>query len=293
MNFRRQMPFILLAVGLAVDVVLFLVGAADIKHPLTGVFEMLMFGQFLMATGWIVVGDRALKTTLAVVVIGLLGQGLSSLSRGATITNSVTGAITGAFYIGVYAAIVNLPLLLARLGGGRMRLIEKTHGAKSAGAPVPVYQISIREIMVYMVLVGVMGAVWSATRPAPLPSGAIEWNGNRIALHMFFVGAILLVFAPWSIWAAFCWLRPIHGGPMAMVATCCWGMACLRLLELSWSWTGLFLISSLTMIVHLLTLQIAGYRWVRERDLPSTAPPDPGPDWDNAELWSRLGPPGK
>jgi hypothetical protein len=287
------MPFILLAVGVAVDVVLLLLGRADIRQPLSGVFGMLILGQFLTATGWIVIGDRAIKATLVVVVVGLLGQGLSSLSYGANGGQQHQGAITGVFYAGVYATIVNLPLLVARIRGWRMRLADKSLAAKSAGVAIRLYQISIREIMVYMLLVGLMGAIWSATRPEPPPGGSMEWNGNRFALQMYFAGAILLAFAPWSIWAAFCWLRPIHGGLMAMVATGCWGIVCLRLLDLDWTSTGLFLVPSLTMIVHLLTLQIAGYHWERRPDPPSTAPPDPGPDWDDAELWSKLGRPGE
>ena len=266
------MPIILLVFWLAIDGTLLIIGWGW-QHLLLTLLALLC-GQFIVATGCITLGEQGIKTTTTAVLAAVLATLLL-----ATVSESYSGIIGWrvalqrafnitlytTFFFSIYAVIFNLPLVVARIRGWRF-----CFDPKPQAAAIPAYQISIREILAYTTLVAAVAAVWASTSQPPIQANSLNRSQDTVATLM--IAAILVAFPiPWSIWTIFCWVRPFHAGLVASVVSCLWGVVIVRVL-VTWPNGGpdaevillkMVLIPSGVMIVHMLLLQSAGFRWKR------------------------------
>jgi len=300
------MPIILLVLWLALDGTLMIVrwewqhGLPQPKPSWTSnlslVLALLIYGQFIITTGWITVGEQGIKTTITAVLAAVLATVLAPRIFGVI---GWRGALQSTFiatlFSSIYAVILNLPLVIARIRGWRF-----CFDSKPQADTIPAYQISIREMLVFTTLVAVVAAVWAGTNQPPRIANSVNSSLHPVAWDVaFIISMFVAISVPWSIWAIFCWVRPFYAGLVAIIVACLWGVVFVRMLG-TFARAGtdaevflliLALISPGVMIAHLLLLQIVGFRWKRKPDENSVIT-DKGPDWQNDELWRRYGRPG-
>lgn len=305
--YRRNidMPIVLLVFWLALDGTLLIIGWGSQHLFLT--LALLFYGQFIVATGLITLGEQGIKTTITAVLAAFLATALL-----ATVSESHFGKIGWCvalqrafimtfyttFFFSLYAVILNLPLVVARIRRWRF-----CFDPKPQADAIQAYQFTIREILSCTTLVAAVAAVWAGTSQSPILANPL--NGSQDPVANLMITAILVAFPiPWSIWTIFFWVRPFHAGLVAIVVTCLWGVVMVRVLG-TWpngaSDAPVFLLKIVlippgVMIVHMLLLQSAGLRWKRH---PAQSAPtsdsvmkDKGPDWQNDDLWRRYGRPG-
>jgi hypothetical protein len=259
----RHLPLLMLGAWVLFDCLLAALCWSFNNGTLAIFLFLVIWGQFIVLTGWVVVGQYGIKVTTLGALAGLVICGaLAENERGAWY-----GAIGLTVYGLVYAIILNLPLAAARGFGWRFCLIPQ-----SRNDTIRLYQISIRDILVFTVLIGIVGAVWNATSPPPPPPSTDDgWAAMRQGLgealrRAFLIGIVLAFPVPWSIWGIFCWLRPVHAAMACLVVSGLWGVFAVRIagVEPPHSPLGVFLLVLVppgVMLAHIFTLQWRGFRW--------------------------------
>jgi len=277
---RRHMPIYLLVGWGVLDLALFLVPAGLAGrwwHEFWLLRWLLVWGQFLALSGWIAIGDCYIQGTFVGLFVLTALIGLGSASWLAILYLPLLAA-----QMLLYGVCLNLPLIIMAAKGRWLHF-----SVISMAEDRPAYQFSIREIMLYTVLVAGIAAAWGwslrSTSVKDLPrQDELLALGSVIGLLAFPI--------PWSIWAAFGWARPLHSVLISLLIACFWGALCTRLLgdPIVMLYA---LLPSAVLIVHLSLLQVAGFRFAKDEPV-TPAPPDRGPDWENAELWKKFGRPG-
>jgi hypothetical protein len=168
----------------------------------------------------------------------------------------------GALFI--YGGMLNLPLVIARSYEW-----DFSFDPRPKRDAVPFYQISLREIMLYTLLVAVVAGLWSATRPTSTPDP--PWLIEHVEGGAFLVMFLFALPIPWSIWAAFAWARPVHGALVAVLVISFWSVLCVRLVGVDPYFAPYMLIPPGVQTIHLLALQLAGFRFTRNG--PFMTPP--------------------
>jgi hypothetical protein len=278
---RRHMPTYLVVGWLLLDVVLFagvLIYYGRI-HPPVPVL-LLLLGQFMAITGWIALGEEGIGSSAKGLGIGgIVWALLVSLDDLRLLALMDIPLVIGATFASelLYAGALNFLPFIARGAHWSFRFEPE-----SSSHVTQHLQFSIRGMMFYTVLVALIAGLWSASRP----SGPIDifarpgYSAGEIGCGV--VGFVI----PWCIWASFAVSRPFHGAIVAFLVTSFWGVVLHR-----WMLPGggLYLfIPATTMILHILALQIAGFRL---RRYPPEFPKLVGnsPDQVFVDCWKRLG----
>ena len=249
---RRHMPVYLVLAWTVLDVVLGLGGMVLMGRRATEhILFPVVWGQFLAATGWIALGNRGQVAAFLCgiawfVLLALVGNGLSSTK----VISFLLGALVG---VAIYAWFLMVPLLLVCLRGFQFDYAPK----RPADEP-PFYQVSLRGMMAYTLLVAIVCAAWSAALASPSKTESPAMAGILFTLIVPFL-------LPWSVWLCFCWVRPLHGGIVALLVSGLWGGILAGLINRSQNSLLFALIPSCVLIVHLLALQLAGFRFRRVR----------------------------
>jgi len=249
---RRQMPVYLVLAWTVFDVLIWVVGVVLVgRHRLADLLTPIVWGQFLAATGWIALGNQGRSAAL---LCGVAWFALLVLVGNPSIGIKDIGfLLQGLLAVVVYGWFLMVPLLLVRLQGFQFDFAPK----RPADQP-PFYQLSLRRMMAYTLLVAIVSAAWSAALAGPSKTLSSAVAGILLGLTVLFL-------VPWSVWVCFCWVRPLHSGIVALLVTGLWGAIMARLIDKLHDSLLVAIVPSSVLIVHLLALQLAGFRFRRVR----------------------------
>jgi hypothetical protein len=275
---RRHMPIYLLAVWLAVDLAVY--GWLEIVslRRYFVILPLLLWGQFAAVSGWLVLGDRGGRAYLAALVAAPWVVALwAGSQRG--LFSFLASLVSGYVVLTIYGGFLSVPLLIARGDGLRLRF------EPGPNPGLPFYQFRIREIMFYTVLVALVAATWSAARA--IPAAQEPWrNSSTWGEEVWSLGLISLL-VPWTVWTVFIWARVVHGAVVALLATAFWAAVVYPQHRIG---ALLIFLQTAPLILHLLALQLAGFRF--ERRWPESPQHlENGPDNETVERWKMLATP--
>jgi hypothetical protein len=254
LHFRRSMPIWLLLAWLAVDTAVFAMGTIFSSDTAQVALVLLIYGQFLVLCGWLVIGSEGIKTTAAMLggtaLLGLVVNFASSEQPVTAVSVSL-----------LYLVAMNLPLIVARLAGFRFWFFETPPISR-----IGLFQIRLREIFIYTTVIAVLAALWQGAEP--LTEGDGLWESLRVGLTiLIYVIVVVVYLSPWIVWLLILTCRPVHAIGLSLVMLLGGAVILARIANESSSFAVGFgvmaAIAPAAMLMHMTFLQCAGFQFAR------------------------------
>ncbi len=258
---RRFIPIWLLVAWLCLDAAALLVLVAFPASNRSEWLWLAVHAQFMVASGWLIVGEHGRKTYAFVLALAVL-----VFYCIATWELSLSDRIPAALWLGGYLLGANVPLLIARLCGCQFRLIEQTETAEPPPHGPRFYQFSLQHLLLLMLAATLLGVAWHYTSLAP-PLPRNQWlAGLGRILTVIFLSLFLL---PWLSWGLTALFRPLQAWLIGTMTFASLGLIVARYVEAGgsayFSFALAYLLWACVFFVHITLLQAAGYRWIAVR----------------------------